>query len=278
MNVEPWMDLAPGGGPPRIVRGLQHLLRARGAGIPADGTFGPLTAAAVADAQVAQGLPSTGVVDTPTWISLVVPTSLGSTGEAVRGVQQFDPGFNIGVDPLVVDGSYGPDTEVAVHEFQRRWGLTMDGASGQETWSFLQARGTQVWGMAKVGHTWETNWRVRAVQHLLSYRGASLTVDGIYGPATGEAMRQWQLTRRAAYISTTCGQLDWPGLIETAALGDSGHHVRALQSLVGWLDEDGSFGPLTDARVREYQRMFAPPDDGIVGPDTWLSLSQPKSE
>ncbi|ANS78756.1 hypothetical protein SGUI_1360 [Serinicoccus hydrothermalis] len=231
-------------------------------------------------AQSDEGLPTTGDIDTATWIALVVPTGPGSTGEAVRGVQSFDPAAQIGVDPLAVDGSYGPDTVAAVREFQRRWGLTIDGLAGQETWSFFSTRraGSHVWGMAKVGHTQDVNWRVRAVQHLLVHHGAALTVDGSYGPLTGEAMRQWQLTQRAQYISTTCGQLDWPALVETARLGDSGHHVRALQSLLPGLAEDGSFGPLTDAAVRDFQQMFAPPADGIVGPVTWHALTVPKGE
>lgn len=282
MNVEPWMDLAAGDDAPRPVQGLQHLLRAHGATIAVDGSFGPLTQAAVSAAQDARGMPVTGVVDAGTWVSLVVPTSPGSTGEAVRGVQQFDPGGHyIGVPPLVVDGSYGPLTEAGVRAFQQAFGLTIDGAAGQETWSFfstMRPGAPTLWGMVKVGHTWEDNWRVRAVQHLLNHRGASLVVDGLFGPVSGEAMRQWQQTQRAVDVSTTCGQLDWPGLIETAQLGSAGDHVRAVQSLVGGLDEDGSFGPLTDAAVRDYQDMFAPPTDGIVGPVTWNSLTLPKSE
>lgn len=282
MNVMTWMDLAAGDDAPRPVQGLQHLLRAHGATIAADGAFGPLTQAAVSTAQDARGLPVTGVVDRDTWVALVVPTSLGSTGEAVRGVQQFDPGgHRIGVDPIVVDGVFGPLTEEGVLVYQRAWGLTMDGVAGRETWSFfstMRPGAPTLWGMVKVGHTWEDNWRVRAVQHLLNHRGASLVVDGVFGPVSGEAMRQWQMTQRAVYVSTTCGQLDWPGLIETAQLGSAGDHVRALQSLLGGLDEDGSFGPLTDARVREYQDMFAPVTDGIVGPVTWNTLTVPKSE
>ena len=280
MNVEPWMDLHQGDVAPLPVRGAQHLLRERGATIAADGLYGPLTAGAVSGLQRDQGLPPTGDLDAGTWIALIVATGPGSAGEAVRGVQQFDPGAQIGVDPLDVDGSYGPATTAAVREFQRRWGLTIDGLAGQETWSFFSTRrpGAHVWGMAKVGHTQVDNWRVRAVQHLLNHRGASLDVDGSYGPLTGEAMRQWQLTQRAQFVSTTCGQLDWPLLVESARLGDSGHHVRALQSLLPGLDEDGSFGPLTDTAVREFQQMFAPPADGIVGPVTWHALTVPKSE
>lgn len=41
------------------------------------------------------------------------------------------------IDPLVLDGSFGPKTEKAVEEFQRRCGLPDDGLVGPETWDHL---------------------------------------------------------------------------------------------------------------------------------------------
>jgi peptidoglycan hydrolase-like protein with peptidoglycan-binding domain len=280
MNVEPWMPLATGDEPRSVVLGAQHLLREHGHMVTADGVFGALTAAAVSDFQDAHGLPVSGTIDEIAWQALVVTTRSGSTGEAVRGVQQFNPGAQIDVPPIAVDGSFGPRTADAVREFQRRWGLTIDGVAGRETWSFLQAQrpSVRVWGMAKVGQRQEDNWRVRAVQHLLNHRGHPVTVDGMYGPGTGEAMRQWQLTQRATEISTTCGQLDWPGLIDTARPGDIGHHVRAVQSFFPALTEDGVFDPQTEQAVRELQDVFLPPADGIVGPRTWHLLTIPRMD
>ena len=87
------------------------------------------------------------------------------------------------------------------------------------------------------------------------------------------------MTLRATFISTTVGQLDWPALIETVQQGDSGEAVRAAQTLLpGPLVVDGDFGPLTDAAARQFQGMFAPPADGIVGPDTWHALTLRKFE
>ena len=45
-----------------------------------------------------------------------------------------------------------------------------------------------------------------------------------------------------------------------------------MQTLVGNLVVDGDFGPLTDTAVRNFQSVFLPPDDGIVGPVTWHAL------
>ncbi|HUR23276.1 MAG TPA: peptidoglycan-binding domain-containing protein, partial [Acidimicrobiales bacterium] len=60
MNVEPWIVLGQGTSGD-AVRGLQHLLRAHGSGIAADGFFGPLTDAAVRSYQTGAGLPVDGV-------------------------------------------------------------------------------------------------------------------------------------------------------------------------------------------------------------------------
>ena len=35
---------------------------------------------------------------------------------------------------------------------------------------------------------------------------------------------------------------------------------------------DGIFGPHTEAAVKAFQTVFAPPSDGVVGPKTWLAL------
>lgn len=177
----------------------------------------------------------------------------------------------------MVDGDFGPLTHAAVETFQATWGLTVDGVTGRETWSFLQAGrgdGQVLWPLAKVGQTQSLNRRVRAVQHLLVDAGRSLVVDGEYGPATGEAMRVWQLGVRAQFISTTCGQLDWPGLIVTVDLGDDRPAVAAVQSQLS-LVEDGAFGPLTDAAVRQFQTEALIPADGVVGPLTWSHLVPP---
>lgn len=276
MNVRPWRT-ASSGAASSAVKGMQYLLRAHGHAIAADGSFGPATQAAVTAFQTDEGLPVDGTVGPITWARLVIPTSGGSTGEAVRAVQQFGLVSSPGLDPLAIDGSYGPVTAERVTSFQRSWGLAQDGAAGEETWSFLstQSPGPRPWPLVKQGATQATNWRVLAAQHLLRGRGYAIAADGSFGPASGTAIRTFQQTLRATYVSTTVGQLDWPALITNVRLGDHGEAVKAIQTLVpGGLAVDGSFGPLTDAAVRDYQTMFAPPSDGIVGPITWHSLTQ----
>jgi peptidoglycan hydrolase-like protein with peptidoglycan-binding domain len=271
-NTRPWSTEGPGATGPSVT-GIQYLLRARGHAISADGVYGPQTAAAVEAVQTAAGVAVDGVVGPQTWPELVVTTSSGSTGDAVRAVQQFGLVPSPGVDPLVVDGSYGPITTERVRFFQESWGLGIDGAAGPETWSFLTS-GRGAWPLVKQGATQASNWRVLAAQHLLRAHGATITADGVFGPASGAAAHAFQSTLRTTDLGTTIGQLDWPELVVTVQLGDHGEAVRAAQTLVpGELTVDGSFGPQTDAAVRDYQQMFAPPVDGIVGPLTWYALT-----
>lgn len=275
MNVEPWGTTGPGAST-SVVPAIQYLLRAHGHPVVVDGAYGPATAAAVSAVQSAAGVPSDGTVGPVTWPHLVIGTHTGSSGDAVRAVQQFGLVPSPGLPPLAVDGSYGPVTAERVQFFQESWGLSQDGAAGRETWSFLSTLqpGPRPWPLVKVGATQTSNWRVLAAQHLLRFRGATIAADGAFGPLSGEAVRTFQMTLRATFISTTLGQLDWPALIATVRLGDTGDAVRAVQTLLpGSLVVDGDFGPLTDAAVRDFQGVFLPPADGIVGPQTWHALT-----
>ena len=69
-----------------------------------------------------------------------------------------------------------------------------------------------------------------------------------------------------------------PGIPEPPARamlqkGDRGQSVRELQSLLG-LEEDGDFGPKTDAAVRSFQKANGLAVDGKVGPKTWAALDR----
>lgn len=274
MNVEPWSTVGQGSDA-FVVPGIQYLLRARGHAVAVDGQYGPLTSNAVKAFQTSQGITSDGVVGPVTWPRLVVATQNGSAGDAVRAVQHFALLRFPGDPPLVIDGQYGPATAERVRFFQESWGLRIDGVAGRETWSFLSTAvpGPRPWPLVKVGATQATNWRVLAAQYLLRSRGYAIAADGAFGPASGEAVRQFQQTLRVTEISTTLGQLDWPSLIRTVRLGDAGDAVRAVQSLLREdIAVDGVFGPATDAAVRELQSVFLPPADGIVGPHTWHML------
>ena len=277
MNVEPWIQLQQGASG-AAVRGMQHLLRAHGSGIAADGSFGPATDAAVRAFQASTGLPADGVVGPLTWAALVIQTSHGSTGEAVRGVQSFGLVIIPEQPPLVEDGVYGDDTENRVRTFQQEWGLAIDGIAGRGTWSYLGADGRTLWPLVRPGATEATNGRVLTVQYLLRAHGFGVAADGIYGPQTADAVRQVALSQRAVDVDEVVGNLTWPELIIPVGPGRTGDAVRAVQVLFPPLTVDGVFGPDTGSAVKKFQQMFGFDADGIVGPLTWQGLVVPKFE
>ncbi|MFP5416684.1 MAG: peptidoglycan-binding domain-containing protein [Actinomycetes bacterium] len=274
MNLEPWRTVSSGA-PTGLISGVQYLLRHHGHAVAADGVLGPATAQAVTSFQSSRGLAADGVVGPDTWRSLVVIVKPGSTGDAVRALQSLGLVIIPEEPPLTVDGLFGPATEGRVTMFQDLYGLAVDGVAGMQTWAFATA--SNPWPLVAVGHSMHTNHRVLTVQHLLRARGATVQADGLYGPASGAALRAFQETLRSEDLGTTCGQLDWPGLVATVRPGDSGETVRALQHLLpDEVARDGSFGPATERAVREFQQMFGLGVDGIVGPATWEALVKPK--
>lgn len=55
-------------------------------------------------------------------------------------------------------------------------------------------------------------------------------------------------------------------------IGSKGKAVRFLQLCLGGLDDDGSFGPKTDAKVKAFQKAHGLTPDGEVGPHTWAAI------
>jgi len=143
-TISPW-PLVRKGDTQHPVPTLQHLLRARGHGVTVDGDFGPKTDAAVRTFQNDEGLAVDGIVGPNTWTALIVQVKRGSTGDAVRGVQEEFQFRNQSGDPtvgLAIDGIFGPKTEAAVRGFQEALSLdipsvAVDGIVGPVTWRAL---------------------------------------------------------------------------------------------------------------------------------------------
>jgi peptidoglycan hydrolase-like protein with peptidoglycan-binding domain len=144
--LQPWPVLKQGansGWPKVTVRSLQYLLAAHGAKLTADGVFGPQTRAAVVAFERARHLTADGVVRAATWRALVVTLKTGSTGPAVRAVQDqanFRNGRN--GHSLDVDGRFGAKTAAWVRAFQHAIaqeipGFPVDGIVGPLTWQAL---------------------------------------------------------------------------------------------------------------------------------------------
>jgi murein L,D-transpeptidase YcbB/YkuD len=145
VTLGPWPVLRRGPNsvwPAVTVRSLQYLLNAHGARITVDGVFGPATEAAVRAYQRAHGLVVDGVVGSATWSSVIVTVRRGSTGPAVRAVQDQINFRNLrGSGFLTVDGIYGPKTETWIRGFQtamsQQMPFAVDGIVGPMTWRAL---------------------------------------------------------------------------------------------------------------------------------------------
>jgi peptidoglycan hydrolase-like protein with peptidoglycan-binding domain len=126
------------------------------------------------------------------------------------------------------------------------------------------------WQIVESGSTGET---VRTAQYLLNHHGASLAVDGDFGPATKGAVEAFQ----AAHDLTADGVIGnetWPALIVTVRPGATGDAVKAAQSQIvsraaGLLVIDGVYGTATEAAVNAFKTAVGLPPNGAVGPNPW---------
>lgn len=125
----------------------------------------------------------------------------GARGHAVRTLQHVLRGRG---QQVVVDGDFGPGTEAAVRRYQQAKGLAPDGVVGARTWSALI-------GTVRLGSSGD---RVRAVQEQLRRRsaGASLVVDGDYGPATLRAAKAFQAAVKQVSDGVV-GPVTWQALV-----------------------------------------------------------------
>ena len=139
------------------------------------------------------------------------------------------------------------------------------------------------WPLVKKG---DQQHPVQTLQHLLRARGHAVTVDGIFGPKTENAVRAFQQEKNLA-VDGIVGPNTWSALILQVKQGSQGDAVRGVQeefqfrNLSGdpskGLQVDGIFGPKTDAAVRGFQQALhvdipSVTVDGIVGPVTWRAL------
>ena len=226
---------------------------------------------------------------------------------------------------LTVDGVFGAKMTATVKAFQKQFNLTADGVVGRQTWykiSYIYvsvkdlaeltsegetSNGTLsdgTWG-GTVLRTGSTGSSVEQLQFWLNtlaqYESSipSLTVDGVYGTGTANAVRAFQ-RKYGLTVDGVVGRATWtevydqfrsiqsdngtPNAYPGTALreGASGQNVRLVQF---WLKiartvypslsnvtVDGKFGSATTAAVRRFQTYFGLTSDGVVGRTTWNKL------
>lgn len=105
--------------------------------------------------------------------------------------------------------------------------------------------------------------------------GNSLAEDGSYGPLTKSAVRSFQEIMDIL-VDGKAGPQTWGVINQILAKpvtkkGAKNVVVRYIQFRVG-AAIDGSFGPETDRKVKEWQKNNGLVPDGSVGPKTWKAL------
>ena len=215
---------------------------------------------------------------------------------------------------LPVTGWFGPQTTSATVRLQRSLGIGGDGVVGPVTLAAAEDHiGTRIGppvpppkppdgGYLRLTVPPQRGAEVASFQRRLrdlGYRnglGEPLSVDGVFGPATHEAARQFQ--RRAGLEPLgivgpkTLAALDraeqrrasarsWPGrYLQLTSPPMRGRDVAAFQQqlrALGYRDDrgrplavDGIFGPGTDHAVRAFiDRTSGLANVAVVGPRTW---------
>jgi peptidoglycan hydrolase-like protein with peptidoglycan-binding domain len=128
------------------VKLCQTRLNLHGASLAVDGIFGSLTDRAVRAFQQKSALVVDGIVEAKTWAALLADAPAPPPAETHRTIMRGDVGadvklcqqrLNLKGAKLDVDGLFGPKTDAAVRDFQKKNKLTVDGIVGPKTWAVL---------------------------------------------------------------------------------------------------------------------------------------------
>jgi len=186
------------------------------------------------DIDIVENAPVIGMSDT----APVVPLSIGSVNNDVRTVQLRlnRIGNNYPAIPKILetDGIYGTDTEAAVREFQRIFGLTQDGIVGKSTWYYIR--------------------RIyNGVKRLNELDSEGITLE--------EVTQQYPGVLREGDTGNAVANLQY----YLSYLSDYYNTIPSLPI-------DGVFGNTTRAAVVDAQNTFGLVADGIVGEVTWDAI------
>ena len=141
--------------------------------------------------------------------------------------------------------------------------------------------------------------RARPAQPSRRCRGdRQAVVDGSYGPLTEARVKEYQKSKGLTVTGVTdaarsgtplmgktttdlddtddddqpAGEVRRP---HPAAVVAGARPSTALQKAIGRLTVDGSYGPLTEARVKEYQKSKGLPVTGVTDAKVWKALMAP---
>lgn len=223
--------------------------------LPPDGVIGPGTWYAIA--RIYNGVKRITDINSegipPEDVTLLYSTELreGSAGAGVTELQYFlamIAAFNESVRPVAIDGVFGANTRAAVEDFQYDYGLPVTGVVEVNTWRALYNTYRNLLASLPEGYfsattepypgvplvVGESGEAVRTLQTYLNRISdvyteiPKLTVDGVYGPGTENAVRIYQevfgLTPSGAVGAET-----WNSIAETyrtLVQGDEGSSTQ----------------------------------------------------
>ena len=156
---------------------------------------------------------------------------VGAAGSAVGELQQClaAAGLTDSGEPY----RYSAATEHAVREFQTKRGLRVDGVCGPETWNDLIESGFELGDrLLFLRRPFLRGDDVALLQHRLNMLGFHAgREDGIFGPQTERAVREFQLNLGLS-IDGQCGRATLLGLDQVGSLSDgSAAAVREREAL-----------------------------------------------
>ncbi len=167
----------------------------------------------------------------------VLPLSYGSAGNDVRTLQirlnRISTNFPAIPKIALTDGVFDNDTEDAVREFQRVFGLTVDGIVGKSTWYTVQNI-------------------YNSVKKISELDSEGLTLD--------EVSREYSLLRPG---DSGIGVANFQYFLS---------YLSRFYNTIPPITVDGVFGDSTLQAVEAAQRTFELPVDGIVGRQTWNAV------
>ena len=163
---------------------------------------------------------------------------------------------------------------------------TIEQYQSTDRMSWAQGNGNATyWAVETEGYTTEplTVPQIKGVGALVSALGVARLVQNTPGGkgliTHGAGGQDWgnhpgcpgvlRAAQRAAILGGSPARIlpTYPGLN-----GGSPAGVQAIQRRLGGLAVDGSYGPLTRARVIAFQRTHGLAADGLVGPLTWARM------
>lgn len=262
-----------------------------------------------------------------------IPLRLGSGGDEVRSIQirlnRISDNYPSIPKIAIPDGVFSFDTENAVRRFQEVFSLTPDGIVGPATWYRIQLIYNAVKRLNELDSEGiklnevtqqyerelsegDTGTQVINVQYLIAYLSQfyntipRVTVDGIYGSATADAVRSLQRT----FELPITGSVDFEtwdvmyrtyiGFLEAIPFkyiegnilpypgvplrrGAESETVRLLQEYINYIAQfyseiptlpvTGYFGTQTETAVITLQSIFGIEPNGTVAAATWDAIT-----